>query len=332
MSVKKSTLDDHFRKSLWKIRGSGFLPQPVRLGRRGAKNAVTSPTLNQADQYDLQRRQNAGPALPSRRNWYTERGRFQTFVFGQVVVCHLGILLAPWYFSWPALGVAVGLWVVSQGVGVCVGYHRLLTHRSFSTFPAVRRLLTLIATLSAEGGPAVWVGTHRLHHRFTDDDGDPHSPESSLIWSHVLWLCFFEHLGARRLATDVLRDPWLRHLDRFWFLPPILLAILLVWIGGLPFLVWGVFVRTVFVWHATWAVNSICHRWGYRNFETHDCSRNNAWVAALAFGEGWHNNHHAFPNSARHGLSKGEFDPAYWFIWALERLGLAWDVKMPSKE
>lgn len=91
-------------------------------------------------------------------------------------------------------------------------------------------------------------------------------------------------------------------------------------------------MRTVFVWHATWAVNSICHRWGYRNFETHDCSRNNAWVAALAFGEGWHNNHHAFPSSARHGLSKQEFDLACWFIRALERLGLAWDVKMPAKE
>ena len=112
-------------------------------------------------------------------------------------------------------------------------------------------------------------------------------------------------------------------------MPYVLLAVLLWWIGGLPFLIWGTFVRTVFVWHVTWAVNSVSHRWGYRNYETHDGSRNNLWVALLSFGEGWHNNHHAYPQSARHGLRRWEFDPAYLFIRALEKCGLAWKVKTP---
>lgn len=278
------------------------------------------------EQY-VTRQESSGP--PQRRDWHLQRGRFQGFVFIQVAICHLGALLAPWYFSWSALGVTVALWIVSQGIGVCVGYHRLLTHRSFETSPAVRRLLALVATLALQGGPAVWVGTHRLHHRYTDSDGDPHSPRGSLLWAHALWLCFFEHLGSRRLAGDVLGDPWLRRLDQVWFVPPMLLALILWWLGGWPFLVWGVFVRTVFVWHATWAVNSICHRWGYRSFATRDQSYNNRWIALIAFGEGWHNNHHAFPSSARHGFSAKELDLAFWFIRGMERLGLAWNLRLP---
>jgi fatty-acid desaturase len=263
------------------------------------------------------------------RNWQQEHGHFQWIVFVQIGVCHIGSLLAPWYFSWSSVFVALGLWFVSAGVGVCVGYHRLLTHRSFETHPFIRRILTFIATLAMQGGPSVWVGTHRLHHQFADKDGDPHSPKDDFWWGHMVWLYFFEHLDARSHAEDVMSDPWLRRLDQFWFMPAILLAVLLWWIGGLPFLVWGVFVRTVLVWHITWAVNSVAHRWGYRNYNTRDDSRNNFWVALLSFGEGWHNNHHAFPQSARHGLRRWEIDPAYLFIRLLERCGLAWKVRLP---
>ena len=264
------------------------------------------------------------------RDWQRERGRFRWGVFIQVALFHAGALLAPWLFSWEALFVTIGLLFVSGCIGICVGYHRLLTHRSFETYPFIKRALTLIGTLAGQGGPAVWVGTHRIHHQFSDKDGDPHSPKHSFWWGHVIWLYFFENPVARSHAADVMNDPWLRWLDQLWFLPFFGLAILLWWIGGLPFLVWGFFLRMVVTFHSTFAVNSVAHRWGYRTYETPDDSRNNVWVALLTFGEGWHNNHHAFPQSARHGLRRREIDPAFQFIRLLEKCGLAWNVKLPG--
>ena len=264
------------------------------------------------------------------RDWRAEHGHFQWFAFLNISACHVGALLAFRFFTWPAVWVAVALWVVTAGLGVCVGYHRLLTHRSFETHAWMKRLLTLIGTLAVQGGPSVWVGTHRLHHQHSDRPGDPHSPRDDFWWGHAIWLCFFEHLDARVHAGDLARDPWLRRLDQFWFLPAIVLAVILWWLGGWPWVVWGTFVRTVFVWHVTWAVNSVSHRWGYRNYDTPDGSQNNVLVALLSFGEGWHNNHHAFPASARHGLRRWELDPAYLFIRALEGCGLAWNVRKPA--
>jgi stearoyl-CoA desaturase (delta-9 desaturase) len=266
-----------------------------------------------------------------KRNWRGERGKFQWEVFVQLSICHIGALFAPWYFTWPAFFCFVFMWIATAGLGVCVGFHRLLTHRSFETNIWIKRALTFIGTLAVQGGPSVWVGTHRLHHQHSDDIGDPHSPKENFWWGHLVWLHFFEHLEAQSFSEDVVKDPWIRWMDKLWFVSSFSFGGVLWLIGGLPFLIWGMFVRTVFVWHVTWAVNSVSHRWGYRNFDTADGSRNNRWVALLSFGEGWHNNHHAYPQSARHGLRPLEIDLAYLFICLLGKLGLAWKIKTPRE-
>ena len=241
---------------------------------------------------------------------------------------HVGVLLAPFFFTWGALGVAIFLWWLSGGIGVCLGFHRLLTHRSFQTWKPLEYLITVCGTLSWQTGPIHWVGIHRMHHRDSDTDTDPHSPKHGFDWAHVLWCLVEDPLGRdpRALAIDLQLDPVHRFLDRYFWLPQVFLAAILYAIGGWPWGVWGICVRTVFSYHATWFVNSAGHTWGYRNFETREFSTNNWWVAILAFGEGWHNNHHAFSRSARHGLRWFEIDLTWWTIWLMQKTGLAWNV------
>lgn len=255
-------------------------------------------------------------------------GRFQVAFAIPIVGFHLALVAAPFTFQWDAVFVAIILWALN-GFGVTLGFHRLLTHGAFQTYRGIRYALTILGCLANEVTPLIWVGTHRLHHQLADKDGDPHSPTKSIVWAHVQWLFFFEHEDARRMARDLAKDPMMRLIDRFHWVPQVVLGVTLYVLGGWPWVVWGIFVRTVFTWHCTWLVNSAGHLWGYRSFNTPDNSRNSWWLALITFGEGWHNNHHAQPRSAAHGLRWWELDLTYALIRFMEMVGLAWDVEHP---
>lgn len=251
---------------------------------------------------------------------------------------HLLALLAPFFFSWSALGVAVLLHWLTGSIGICLAYHRLLTHRSFQVPKWLEYILATCGALALEGGPVFWVSGHRLHHAHTEDeDKDPYSASRGFWWSHILWLIypradFFNKDAYQRYAPDVARDPYYQWLDRYFVFLQIPLALLLFALGGWSFVIYGMFVRTVLLWHSTWFINSATHMFGYRNFDSEDNSRNLWWAAILAYGEGWHNNHHTFPNMAKAGLRWYEIDPTWWAIRALQMLGLAKKVVMPPQQ
>jgi fatty-acid desaturase len=244
---------------------------------------------------------------------------------------HLGAVVALFFFTWEALLVAVVLWWLSGSLGIGMGYHRLLTHRGYKTPKWVEYFLTLCGTLALEGGPIFWVATHRIHHQHSDREGDPHSPLDGKWWAHMGWTLVGKsmHHDTATLAhyvPDLAKDKFHIWITKFHYVPIIVLGIALLALGGLPFLFWGIFLRTVVGLHATWLVNSATHLWGSRRFATKDQSTNNWWVALLTFGEGWHNNHHAHPASARHGLKWYEIDFNWYSIWILKKLGLARQV------
>jgi stearoyl-CoA desaturase (Delta-9 desaturase) len=236
---------------------------------------------------------------------------------------------------------------VLAGLGITVGYHRLFTHRSFQTYPAVRYAFAILGQTAVEGNVVSWVANHRKHHQFSDRSGDPHSPHADYgegivealkgLWhAHTGWLFDTDAAAApSRYAKDLVGDRGLRVISKL-FVPIVLLSLLVpalvgwAWIGGrygfLAGLVWGGAVRILLLHHVTWSINSICHFWGRRHFTVRDESRNVWWLSWLSFGESWHNNHHAFPSSAFHGLRAREIDPGGWLIYALERCGLAWQV------
>lgn len=251
---------------------------------------------------------------------------------------HVLALLAfvPAFFSWQALAVCVFMHWVLGGLGICTTYHRLLTHRSYATRPkALEYVLTMIGCCASEGGPVGWVADHRRHHAHSDEEQDVHTPHRGFWWAHMLWWLTpeadAEHTPEyyQRWAPDLARDPILMFLEKIHFVFPILLAAALYALGGMPYLVWGSFVATVTVLHSTWFVNSATHVWGYKTHATRDDSTNLWWVALLAFGEGWHNNHHAFQTSARHGLRWWEVDPTYGMIRLMSWFGLAHGIKLP---
>ncbi len=258
-------------------------------------------------------------------NWKTLLG---------ITVVHLGALFALLAFSWPA----VGVFVVLQGItalGITLGYHRLLTHRSFQVPKWLEYVFTLCGSLALQGGPIKWVATHRVHHAFADRPQDPHSPARGFWWAHVFWLFAYDEVlddptQYRRYATDLVRDPVHRFINQTDVLQQVMLGAFLFMLGGWPFVVWGIFVRIVFVYHATWLVNSAAHVWGYRRYETGEGSRNNWWVALLTYGEGWHNNHHAYPSSAAHGLRWWELDLTYLTICLLAWVKLAKGIHLPQ--
>jgi stearoyl-CoA desaturase (delta-9 desaturase) len=263
-------------------------------------------------------------------------------------VIHLGALAAPFVFSWQGVVALFVLHWMTGGLGVCLGYHRLLTHRSFKTYRPIRYLLAAIAGLAGEGTSLYWVSDHRKHHAHSDQVGDPHSPHDGPWWSHVFWTMAKktrrdQQDHFRRWVPDLMQDPGLRFLH-YMFLPlhfalGLTLMALGYWLGGWymawSLVVWGMFLRLTLVLHSTWFVNSASHMWGYRNYETTDDSRNNWWVALISYGEGWHNNHHAFPTLAAHGHRWWEVDVTYLTIRLMKALGLAWDVverRSPEKE
>ena len=257
-------------------------------------------------------------------------------VLAWIAFMHVGALAAFFTFNWKALGVCLLLWWLTGGVGICLGYHRYFTHRSYATYKPVEYLLAVLGCMAGEAGPIAWVAAHRYHHTYSDTEKDPHSPLKGFLWAHMTWLFGREKFLAefdhyKRYTPDMARDPFLVWLDRFHMIPSIALALLLYILGGWSFVVWGIFVRSVIVYHSTWLVNSASHVWGYRTFKTTDRSRNNWWVALLSFGEGWHNNHHAFQRSARHGMRWWEIDLTYRTIQLLWVLGLASQIHLPVK-
>jgi fatty-acid desaturase len=249
-------------------------------------------------------------------------------------VFHAGAVAALFFFSWPAFFTALGLYWVSLSLGIGMGYHRLLTHRSYQPPKWIEYFLAVCGTLALEGGPMFWVATHRVHHRYSDKEGDPHTPLDGKWWSHIVWMlvgdathCNVEQCA--RYAPDICKDRFLVWLSKYHYVPLVLLAIGLL-VFGLPFLLWGVFFRTTMGLHTTWMVNSLTHFWGSQRFATRDGSRNNWLVALLSFGEGWHNNHHAHPASARHGLAWYELDMSWLGIRFLQVVGLAKSVHRAS--
>jgi stearoyl-CoA desaturase (delta-9 desaturase) len=270
---------------------------------------------------------------------------------------HLVALLAllPWFFSWTGVIVFLVATYLVCTVGINVFYHRFLTHKGFQCQKWVEYAMAIMAVWSFQDTPARWVAIHRRHHEHADDEPDPHTPFVSFVWAHVGWMLVKNPEYARngvfaRYAKDVLRDPFYRWLESglpyfgLIYLQWVLFFVVpfgIDWLAGASaaeaaqlgssVLVWGVFVRTVLNLHNTWAVNSVTHLWGYRNYETDENSRNNFVVGYTSMGEGWHNNHHADPRSARHGHRWWELDVTYWTIRLLGLLGLATDIVEPNR-
>jgi stearoyl-CoA desaturase (delta-9 desaturase) len=273
------------------------------------------------------------------------------------VVPFLGLGFACWQ-AWagllrPSDLIVFAILYLSTGLGVTVGFHRLLTHRSFKTSRSLRALFAVLGSAAIEGPVISWVADHRKHHAFSDQPGDPHSPHvdhgvgwigalRGLLHAHLGWIFIHTQRGARsRYAPDLMRDRAIRFIDRTFLLWALAglgatfglgVAIGGTVVAGLTALLWGGAVRMFFVHHVTYSINSLCHFFGRRQFETSDESRNLAWLAPLSFGEAWHNNHHAFPTSAVHGLGRWQLDPSALVIRGLETVGLAWDVVRPSPE
>ncbi len=263
------------------------------------------------------------------------------FIIGFI---HLAALLAfdSSYFSKSGLILAVILYFTAGMLGVTLCFHRLLTHRSFLTYKWVEYFLTFCGVLALQSGPMQWVAQHRIHHKEADDEPDPHSPLVTFMWAHMGWL-FVTTPGCQeyeeycRFAKDLDRDPVQRFFDTYFFQVWLAFAGLVYLAGelygglGASWVVWGVLVRQVILWHATWFVNSATHMWGYRNYDTDEESTNSWWVALVSFGEGWHNNHHADQRSAAHGQRWFEIDITYWLIRLMGFVGLAWKINEPSR-
>jgi len=303
--------------------------------------AVASTPVSQAADDQVMGHQAQPVSKPAERRGLRLHKLDWPVVIG-IALLHLGCIAAPFYFSWSGLAVSFFFAFLSGPLGVTLCFHRMLTHRSFTTPAWFRYLLTFLGCTATQGAPIQWVGTHRLHHKHSDSDMDPHTPNHGFTWSHVFW-CMHKHPGgmpwsAASAAQDLARDPGLRLLNKYHILPQITVMAFCFaggWISqyvlgwntsALSWLVWGVAVRTVCVYHGTWFVNSASHTWGYKNYETGDRSTNLWWVALLSFGEGWHNNHHGDQRAAAHGRRWFEFDPTYWTIRLLEKVGLARDV------
>ncbi|MFN4244362.1 MAG: acyl-CoA desaturase [Tepidisphaerales bacterium] len=277
-----------------------------------------------------------------------------------IVIPFLGLLAAiaitwGWGVGWGELAVLAVMYLLTAG-GVTVGFHRHFTHKSFSTSRPVQWLLGILGSMSMQGTLLGWVATHRCHHQFSDRPGDPHSPHvdhdhahmgggltglvKGYLHAHLGWLFHDDPANLAKYIPDLLSDPTAQRISRLFvlwvalgiLLPGVALGLLTgTWWGFFSGMLWGGLVRLFLVHHVTWSINSACHLWGQRTYKSHDHSRNNALFGVLALGEGWHNNHHAFPTSARHGLEWWQFDLSYLLIRSMAALGLVWDVKTPSR-
>ncbi len=255
---------------------------------------------------------------------------YKAAVLAAVVIPFLAVIFAM-YLLWERavhtsdlvlLGVMYSLTII----GVGMGFHRMLTHRSFQAHPAIKFLLLVLASMSLEGSALEWTATHIKHHAHADKEGDPHSPVEGFFHAHIGWMFKDGTADPEFYCRHLLKDPMIVFVSRTFFLWVVLSLLIPFALGGWTGLLWGGLVRIFLTHHVTWSVNSICHTFGRREFETKDRSRNEWLIGLLSFGEGWHNNHHAFPRSAFHGLHWWQFDLSGYLILALERLGLVRDV------
>ena len=303
------------------------LPKPLH-GAPDSSASVVVSALPAREQIRMGR----AATVPSGVTWLT---------LSVIIFFHAGALAAFFFFSWQRLAVMAVLYVLAINVGIGMCYHRLLTHRGYQTPKWIEYLMSICATLSLEGGPIFWVSTHRVHHQLSDHEGDPHSPREGGWWAHAGWILFGKALHAQtealsRYSPDLSRDRFHVWLSKYHWIPITASGVLLLaggwlwggFVNGIAMVLWGVLLRVTLGLHATWLVNSATHMWGSRRFATKDGSRNNWWVALLTGGEGWHNNHHAHPVSARHGLKWYEVDPNFYGIWILSKLGLARKVRV----
>lgn len=276
------------------------------------------------------------------------------------VIAAIGLLWGV-AFNWLYLAILLGMYLASA-VGITVGYHRLFTHKSFKTPKAIEILFAALGSMAVEGPVLQWVATHRKHHQHSDRDDDPHSPHThgdgawgtirGMFHAHVGWILACKSFksvqdgfatvpeGLARYVKDLEQDRWCRFMSKtfpLWvaiglLIPAVLGGLLTMsWTGALLGFIWGGLVRVFLLHHVTWSINSVCHIWGTQPFDSHDHSKNNAIFGVLALGEGWHNNHHAFPTSARHGLRWWEVDASYLLILAMSKVGLASEVRVPTR-
>ncbi len=272
-----------------------------------------------------------------------QQGRINWITAVVMTLFHVGAVAALFCFSWKNLAVFAVMYFFAINVGIGMSYHRLLTHRGYRVPKWLEYFITACGTMALEGGPIFWVATHRVHHQNSDHEGDPHTPRDGTWWSHAGWIISGRALHSEtallgRYAPDLTRDPGHVWLSKFHWLPLAFTGIAQLILGAalapaghalygaVSMILWGTFLRVTLGLHATWLVNSATHLFGSRRFDTKDDSRNSWWVALLTGGEGWHNNHHAHPVSARHGLAWYEFDINYYGIWLMEKFGLAHKV------
>jgi stearoyl-CoA desaturase (delta-9 desaturase) len=280
----------------------------------------------------------------------------QRFLVGLFVAVPLAALVAAipllwgWGLGWHDVLIALAFYWLS-GLGVTVGYHRYFTHLSFKSKAGLRVALAVAGSLAIEGPVITWVSDHRRHHKYSDREGDPHSPwrygddwkalSKGLVFAHIGWLFDPNKTSQEKFSPDLLADRRIKAVDKL-FAPLVAVSLLLPaligglwgmsWHGALTAFFWGSLVRVALLHHVTWAINSICHTFGTTEFEARDRSKNVSWMAIASFGESWHNLHHADPTCARHGALKGQLDPSARVIWALEKLGWAYDVRWPDEE
>jgi fatty-acid desaturase len=250
---------------------------------------------------------------------------------------HIGAFAAFFCFSWKAFFMALALHWVAVGWGISLGYHRLHTHQSYQCPRWLEYFFAVCGTMTLEGGPMFWVGTHRVHHAKSDKPGDPHSPNEGTFWSHMGWIVFGEtnHNNSAFMAKhapDLARHKFYWFLNTYHWIPVVATGLALLAFGGWPMFLWGFCLRIVYGLHCTWLINSATHIFGSRRFETSDDSRNSFILAVLTFGEGWHNNHHAHQTSARHGMLWYEFDISWITLKILKSVGLVWGVRLIKPE
>ena len=312
--------------------------RPPRAGGLHAQHTRRCATINTgADSLrraqSLHRPRHGGAVVVPQKGWNWSVIAFMATIHVLAVVA-----LLPQFWSLQAVAALVILYWVTACLGVTIGYHRLLSHRAFRVPQWLERFFATCGALSCQHGPIDWVGLHRHHHKFSDTDADHHDSNKGFWWSHMGWM--LEAVPALaavpRLTGDLAVDPYYRWLNKWFLALQLPLAALLFWIGtatgagGWALVLWGIPLRLVLVYHVTWLVNSATHCWGEAVHDSGDKSRNNLWVALFTFGEGWHNNHHAYPHSARHGFGPGQLDLTWQHIRLLRALGLATQVRLPK--
>mmetsp|Transcript_38828 Transcript_38828/g.85019 ORF Transcript_38828/g.85019 Transcript_38828/m.85019 type:complete len:421 (+) Transcript_38828:49-1311(+) len=274
---------------------------------------------------------NVFPKTYFNRRWLSKDVGYAVFF----AAIHFGAAMAPFYFTWKAFACFLVGYLITGLFGITLSYHRQLAHRSFTTPKWLEYVFAYCGALALQSHPINWVSSHRHHHGGTETENDVHSPLDGFWWSHMGWLLDGEGTWMRRdksNAGDLQAQPFYRWLQKTYALNAIVLPIVGLYLfGGLPCVLWGFFARVVWVWHVTWAVNSVSHVWGFKDWNTKDNSMNNWLVGLLAFGEGWHNNHHAFETSCRHGLKWWQVDPTWYVVKMLSWVGLASNLKYPSE-